>query len=142
MSSRLLALAVTTLLAAAAPRIASAGDKSTGNVIFAIEVGTGAVSGASSSVYGRGIGKSLVLGYRFRSFTLEWHFSQQYQLSVADVIDGEDTAGALGLSTLGVRHNMQGRHFVLSGFAGLTRAEMPMLVVEANVNVERQHVAG
>jgi hypothetical protein len=115
--------------------------------VLALEIGVGGVAGSGSTVYGPGLGKAFVLGYRLGPTTFEWHFAQGYRMAPeSGTLEGERSSGSLGLSTVGARYGRQRRSYVLSSFLGVTRTSMPLLSLVSDdygeTTVERQDLIG
>ncbi len=116
--------------------------------VLGLDLGQAGLQGDGATVFETpGWGKAIVLGYRFDQLGLEWHIAQSYHLDPVDpAVEGDLTQGSLKLSTVGVRYTFLRRHWLATGFAGMTRASLPLLVIDPDLtsegNVSRDDLLG
>jgi len=100
--------------------------------VLGVEVGKAGVQEEAATVFApAGWGRGLVVGYRFDQLGVELHVGQAFRLDPLDpAVEGDVTGASLRLTTMGVRYTYLRRFWLVSAFAGVTRARVPLLVLD------------
>lgn len=107
--------------------------------VFGLEVGVGATPGGDG-LFGPGVGKAFMVGYRANRWTFEFRFGESYdQAAGDDRLADAGVRGPLRISSAGFRRLLVDLPLLLEVFVGGARIERPLLV---NAAVVRQHGVG
>jgi len=101
-------------------------------VVIGVELGVGGVLSGGSEVHGAGLGRGFVIGARRGRASIEWHLGGLYDAPIDEELEAANTAGELGMSSLGVRIAPSP---ALSLYGGMARASVPLLVRGADSSV-------
>lgn len=107
--------------------------------VFGLEVGVGATPGGDG-LFGPGVGKAFMVGYRVDRWTFEFRFGESYdQVAGDDRLADAGVRGPLRISSAGFRRLLVDLPLLPEVFGGGARIERPLLV---NAGVVRQHGVG
>ena len=107
--------------------------------VFGLEVGAAATPGGDG-VFGPGVGKAFMVGYRANRWTFEFRFGESYdQAAGNERLADAGVRGPLRISSAGFRRLLVDLPLLPELFVGGARIERPLLV---NAAVVRQHGVG